>query len=64
MEKKGKKMMNETKDNEQIMAFSGNGAYLNFDDPYPGDSVNEHKQLEIANEVIGRDEIKQQNDNL
>jgi hypothetical protein len=45
MEKKGKKMMNETKDNEQIMAFSGNGANLNFDDPYPGDSVNEHKQL-------------------
>lgn len=34
------------------------------DEFYPGGSVAEHKQLESANEVIGGDEIKQQNENL
>ncbi|MBM7584090.1 hypothetical protein JOC86_000627 [Bacillus pakistanensis] len=61
---KSENKKNEIADNEQIIGFAGNGAYLNFDDPYPGDSVNEHKQLEIANEVIGKEEVKQQNENL
>lgn len=30
----------------------------------PGNSVNKHKQLELANAVIAGDEIKQQNENL
>ncbi|MGJ7921561.1 hypothetical protein [Neobacillus sp. LXY-4] len=30
----------------------------------PGDSVNEHKNLELANAIITGDEIKQQNENL
>lgn len=30
----------------------------------PGDSVDEHKQLELANAIIAGDEIKQQNENL
>ncbi|WP_147534848.1 hypothetical protein [Bacillus marasmi] len=29
----------------------------------PGDSVDEHKQLEVANSIIAGDEIKQQNEN-
>ncbi|GAE36965.1 hypothetical protein [Halalkalibacter akibai] len=32
-------------------------------DRYPGDSVNEHKDLERANEYIANDEIKQINEN-
>lgn len=31
---------------------------------YPGDSVNEHKELEEANEDIATEEIKQQHNNL
>ncbi|WP_174733121.1 hypothetical protein [Mesobacillus harenae] len=31
---------------------------------YPGDSVNEHKNLETANILITGDEIRQQNENL
>ncbi|RHW42212.1 hypothetical protein D1B31_06170 [Neobacillus notoginsengisoli] len=30
----------------------------------PGNSVDEHKQLEEANVIMGGDEIKQQNENL
>lgn len=30
----------------------------------PGDSVDEHKNLETANAIISGDEIKQQNENL
>lgn len=30
----------------------------------PGDSVNEHKQLELSNAILAGDEIKQQNENL
>ncbi|MFC0270374.1 hypothetical protein ACFFIX_02730 [Metabacillus herbersteinensis] len=30
----------------------------------PGDSVDEHKNLEVANAIISGDEIKQQNENL
>jgi hypothetical protein len=30
----------------------------------PGDSVNKHKELELANTIITGDEIKQQNENL
>lgn len=30
----------------------------------PGNSVDEHKQLEEANTLMGGDEIKQQNENL
>lgn len=30
----------------------------------PGDSVNEHKDQEVANQIITGDEIKQQNENL
>ncbi|GHH98380.1 hypothetical protein [Neobacillus kokaensis] len=30
----------------------------------PGDSVDEHKQLEEANAIITGDEIRQQNENL
>lgn len=45
-------------------AFAGHGAYLDVNEPHPGDSVNEHQDLEFANEIISREEIKQQNDNL
>jgi hypothetical protein len=37
---------------------------LNEKKPYPGDSVDEHKQLEEMNRFITGEEIKQQNDNL
>lgn len=30
----------------------------------PGDSVNEHKNLEDANHILAGDEIRQQNENL
>lgn len=30
----------------------------------PGDSVDEHKDQEVANQIITGDEIKQQNENL
>ncbi|WP_371321687.1 hypothetical protein [Robertmurraya korlensis] len=30
----------------------------------PGDSVDEHKNQEVANQIITGDEIKQQNENL
>lgn len=30
----------------------------------PGDSVDKHKELEIANVILTGDEIKQQNENL
>ncbi|WP_253701470.1 hypothetical protein [Bacillus sp. FJAT-27445] len=30
----------------------------------PGNSVDEHKQLEEANTLLGGDEIRQQNENL
>lgn len=29
-----------------------------------GDSVNEHKHLEVANAILGGEEIRQQNNNL
>lgn len=29
-----------------------------------GDSVNEHKHLEVANAILAGEEIRQQNDNL
>ncbi|WP_421378660.1 hypothetical protein ACOJQI_13450 [Bacillus salacetis] len=45
-------------------AYAGHGAYLDANEPYPGDSVNEHQDLEFANEIIAREEIKQQNDSL
>ncbi|XJZ25792.1 hypothetical protein ACF5W4_10255 [Bacillota bacterium Lsc_1132] len=32
--------------------------------PLPGDSVEEHKDLEEANTIIAGDEIRQQNENL
>jgi len=31
---------------------------------YAGDAVNEHKELEEANQIVGEEEIKQQNENL
>ncbi|WP_044022158.1 hypothetical protein [Bacillus sp. SG-1] len=49
---------------KRMGAFAGHGAYLDVNEPHPGDSVNEHQDLEFANEIIGREEIKQQNDNL
>lgn len=51
-------------EDKQAAAFTGHGAYLDTNEPYPGDSVNEHQDLEFANEIIGREEVKQQNDNL
>jgi hypothetical protein len=51
-------------EDKQIAGFSGHGAYLDVNEPYPGDSVNEHQDLEFANEMIAREDIKQQNDNL
>ncbi|MBU9723740.1 hypothetical protein [Bacillus alkalicola] len=36
---------------------------LNTNQYYPGDSVNEHKNLEEANRDIAREEIRQQNEN-
>jgi hypothetical protein len=30
----------------------------------PGDSVEKHKELEMANAILSGDEIKQQNENL
>ncbi|WP_409250926.1 hypothetical protein V1502_12230 [Bacillus sp. SCS-153A] len=49
---------------KQMGAYAGHGAYLDINEPYPGDSVNEHQDQEFANEIIGREEMKQQNDNL
>ncbi|RIW28625.1 hypothetical protein D3H55_21420 [Bacillus salacetis] len=50
--------------NKRMGALAGHGAYLDANEPYPGDSVNEHQDQEFANEIVGREEIKQQNDNL
>lgn len=30
----------------------------------PGDSIEEHRKIEFANEIIAGEEIKQQNENL
>lgn len=30
----------------------------------PGDSVDKHKNLEVANAIVGEGEVKQQNENL
>ncbi|MDQ0215603.1 hypothetical protein J2S13_002021 [Oikeobacillus pervagus] len=40
------------------------GVASDINEYYPGDSVNEHSHLEVANELIGRGEIEQQNNNL
>ncbi|MGM0845254.1 MAG: hypothetical protein ACQEUT_09775 [Bacillota bacterium] len=49
---------------KRVGAYAGHGAFLDVNETYTGDSVNKHQDLEFANEVIGREEIKQQNDNL
>ncbi|WP_456274499.1 hypothetical protein [Bacillus sp. AK031] len=51
-------------EDKQMAAVSGHGAYLDVNEPYPGDSVNEHQDLEFANEIMAREEMKQQNDSL
>lgn len=53
---------NAPKNIELILQADANARLMNHF--YPGDSVNEHKNLEIANEFISGDEIKQQNENL
>ncbi|WP_191992003.1 hypothetical protein [Bacillus aerolatus] len=40
------------------------GIHSDINEYPPGDSVNEHANLEVANEIIGRKEIGQQNNNL
>lgn len=35
-----------------------------FDEPYPGGAVDEHKELEKANQYLNEDIVKQQRDNL
>ncbi|MED4204015.1 hypothetical protein [Neobacillus mesonae] len=47
---------------QQITLNNGN-SYPNLKN-IPGDSVDEHKQLEEANTIITGDEIRQQNENL
>lgn len=53
---------NAPKNIELTVQADANARLLN--DFFPGNSVNEHKNLEIANEIVGGDEVKQQNDNL
>ncbi|MED1420278.1 hypothetical protein [Bacillus smithii] len=40
------------------------GIHSDINEYAPGDSVNEHSDQEAANELIGRSEIGQQNENL
>ena len=48
---------------EQQMTIQ-NGAIFPNKKNLPGDSVNEHKNLEEANTILSGDEIRQQNENL
>lgn len=48
---------------EEQMTIENGSMFPNLKN-VPGDSVNEHKELEEANIVITGDEIKQQNENL
>jgi hypothetical protein len=40
------------------------GEAISISKNIPGDSVDEHKELELANAILTGDEIKQQNENL
>jgi hypothetical protein len=52
------------KDNPLIPEQAAYGIHSDLNEYAPGDSVNEHSDLEAANELIGRGEIGQQNENL
>lgn len=45
------------------MTIQNGGDFPNLKN-IPGDSVDEHKELELANAIISGDEIHQQNENL
>ncbi|PLR98773.1 hypothetical protein [Bacillus sp. T33-2] len=48
---------------EQVLTVQNGGVYPNLKN-IPGDSVSEHKDMEMANAILTGEEIKQQNENL
>lgn len=66
-----KEMIRLKKDNEYLtnaakqeqVTIQNGGSFPNLKN-IPGDSVDEHKDQEVANQIITGDEIKQQNENL
>ncbi|RFU69816.1 hypothetical protein D0469_08695 [Peribacillus saganii] len=48
---------------ESVMTVQTGGNFPNLKH-IPGDSVDGHEDQEIANSIIGGEEIRQQNDNL
>ncbi|MBE3568970.1 MAG: hypothetical protein IMW92_02290 [Bacillales bacterium] len=51
------------RDNPLIPKQPEYGIHSDINEYDPGDSVHEHSDLEAANELIGRGEIGQQNEN-
>jgi hypothetical protein len=49
---------------DEVSVEPGPSQYVNLKDPYPGDSVAEHKKQEDANHYLAEGEIGQQNENL
>lgn len=61
MEKKDEDFLTQAPKTEQVTVGTNNN-YPNLKN-YPGDSVNEHEQLESANAIIAEGEIGQQHEN-
>jgi hypothetical protein len=74
VKKMARKEKRETMEREQEVAtdtplnpgytLGANAGVFSYHSAYPGDSVEEHKELETANRRIAEDELKQQRDNL
>ncbi|WP_180955708.1 MULTISPECIES: hypothetical protein [Bacillus] len=48
---------------QPVITIQNDDTYPNLKN-IPGDSVDSHKDLEVANAIIGGEEIRQQNENL
>lgn len=64
MDKKSREELKTQAPKEPEVGIEATGAYPDVNKAFPGDSVEEHKSIEQANHALGREEIKQQNDNL
>ncbi|MGI8385152.1 hypothetical protein [Robertmurraya sp. P23] len=61
MKKNNEYLTNAARQNQ--VTIQNGGVFPNLKN-IPGDSVDEHKDQEVANQIITGDEIKQQNENL
>jgi hypothetical protein len=61
LKKNNEYLTNAAKQNQ--VTIQNGGDFPNLKN-FPGDSVDEHKNQEVANQIITGDEIKQQNENL